>query len=165
MRAATPGRRLFILLLAAGLSGCGFRLAGTSSLPQELAQIQLLTSDFSEQQSEALRSRLQQAGAEVLPQPAAQAVQLRVRLKTLPDRRLVTSAGNGKIVDRVSRRLEYSLKKADGEMLVQNRSLLQQKDIVLDDNNLLSSTVERENVVKDLEAALFNQLLMQLKRL
>ena len=165
MRVITPGRRLFILLLAAGLGACGFRLAGSSSLPQELAQIQLLSGDLSEKQSEALRSRLRQAGAEISLQPAEQAVQLRVRLKILPDRRLVTSAGSGKIVDRVSRGLDYSLRKANGDMLVQNRSLLQQKDIVLDDNNLLSSTVERENVVEDLEAGLFDQLIRQLKRL
>ena len=52
-----------------------------------------------------------------------------------------------------------------GSQLAPPDSLLQQKDIVLDDDNLLSSTVERKNVVEDLEAALFDQLVRRLQRI
>ncbi|MCP4388631.1 MAG: hypothetical protein GY802_10070 [Gammaproteobacteria bacterium] len=158
-------RLLIIGLLGLVLSGCGFKLAGTTSLPPELSQIYLVTSDFSERQRKALSQRLSQAGAQVSSQPAAQAVQLSVSLKTLPDRRLVTSASNGKSVERLARSLDFSLKGADGNLLVPVKSLTQQKDIVLDDDNLLSSAVERSGVIEDLETALFNQLIFQLKRI
>lgn len=158
-------RLLITGLLGLALSGCGFKLAGTTSLPSELSQIYLVTSDFSERQRKALSQRLGQAGARVSSQPAAQAAQLRVSLKALPDRRLVTSASNGKIVERLARSLNFSLQGADGNPLMSAKTLSQQKDIVLDDDNLLSSAVERNSVIEDLEAALFNQLIHQLKRI
>lgn len=161
-----PKPRLLILfLLGLTLAGCGFRLAGTTSLAPELSQINLLTSGFNKQQRKTLRRQLVLAGAEVSAQQAATAVQLRVSLKELPDRRLVTSASNGKKIERLSRSLNFSLKDADGKQLAASRTLTQQKDIALDDDNLLSSGVERRSVVKDLEQALFNQLIHQLKRI
>lgn len=165
MRVKPLTRGLTALLLALALANCGFKLAKDIGLPPELARIQLLTTDFSDKQRRMLRARLQRAGAEVSMTPVAGAVQLRVRLKVLPQRRLVTGAGNGKNIERVSRGLQYSLKGADGNELAPPVSLLHQKDIVLDDDNLLSSTVERKNVVEEIEAALYNRLVQQLKRL
>jgi len=158
-------RLLITGLLGLALSGCGFKLAGTTNLPPELNQIYLVTSNFSEQQRDALSQRLTQAGSKVSRQSIAQAVRLSVSLKTLPDRRLVTSASNGKSVERLARSLNFSLKGADGNLLAPAKTLTQQKDIVLDDDNLLSSDVERRSVIEDLEAALFNQLIFQLKRI
>ncbi|UCH40785.1 MAG: hypothetical protein JSU67_03570 [Gammaproteobacteria bacterium] len=158
-------RRLAIVFLALALGSCGFRLAGTASLPPELSQIHLTTTEFNKRQRDVLLQRLRLAGAEIVAEANDQAVQLRVRLLTLPDRRLVTSASNGKIIERVTRGLEFSLKDADGKPLLPAKTLQRQKDIVLNDDNLLSSDVERKNVVEDLEAALFNQLIFQLQRL
>jgi len=158
-------RRLIVLLLGLTLSGCGFRLAGTSALPPALSRIHLVTVDFNQQQRNALSRRLRQAGAEVLAQPAGDAVELRVILRILPDRRVVTSASDGKAVERLARGLDYSLKDSDGNLLAPARSLNQQKDIELDQDNLLSSDQERRNVEKDLESALFNQLMRQLERI
>jgi len=165
MRGSAQSRVLIYLLLALALSACGFRLAGNTSLPQELARIHLITTDFSEPQRDALLARLRRAGAEVALEPLAQAMQLRVRLEVLPNRRLLTSASDGTTVERVARALEFSLKDMSGDNLVAGKTIRQQKDIVLDQDNLLSSTVERENVIQDMESALFNQLIHQLKRI
>ena len=158
-------RLLVFVFIGLTTSACGFKLAGTTSLPPQLGQIYLVASDFSERQRKALSQRLRQAGAQVSSQPAAQAVQLDVRLKVLPDSRLVTSASNGKTVERLSRSLDFGLKGADGNPLAPAKTLTQQKDIVLDDDNLLSSAVEKRSVIEELEAALFNQLIFQLKRI
>jgi outer membrane lipopolysaccharide assembly protein LptE/RlpB len=83
----------------------------------------------------------------------------------LPDRRLVSSARNGKTVERLARSLDFSLRAADGEMLVPTRTLVQQNDIVLDDDNLLASSKEKASVLEDLHQALFEQLIRQLKRI
>ena len=157
--------RLALLLLALALCACGFRLAGDRGLPPQLARIQLLTSGFDERQRDALRARLREAGAEVSLLPMPDAAQLRTRLEILPNRRMATSASNGRIIERVSRGLEFSIKGADGLPLAPARSLLEQKDVALDDDNLLSSDVELQRVVADLESALFEQLLRQLERL
>lgn len=165
MRLAGFNCRLALLLLAILLGGCGFRLAGEDGLPPQLARIQLLTSGFDQRQRDALRERLREAGAEVSLLPMPDAAQLRASLEILPSRRMATSASNGRIIERVSRGLEFSVKGADGLPLVTARSLLEQKDIALDDDNLLSSDVERQRVIAELEAALYQQLLRQLRRL
>ena len=165
MRVVCLTRRLALLLLGLALAGCGFKLAGTTSLPPELSRIHLVTSDFSKRQDKALRERLRLAGAEVIAQADEQAAQLRVRLRVLPDRRLVTSASDGTIIERVARGLEFSLMGADGKPLLPAKTLQREKDIVLSDDNLLSSNVERKNVVEELELALFDQLIFQLQRL
>lgn len=165
MPALPKTRRLIVLLLGLTLLGCGFRLAGTSVLPPALSRIHLVAIDFSERQRDALSRRLQQAGAEVVAQPDADAVELRVILRILPARRVVTSASDGKAVERLARGLDYSLKDSDGNLLAPARTLNQQKDVLFDQDNLLSSDEERRNVVKDLESALFNQLMRQLERI
>jgi outer membrane lipopolysaccharide assembly protein LptE/RlpB len=149
--------------LIAVLGGCGFRLAGTSSLPEDLNRIYLVTSEFDPQQQAELRGRLQRAGADVSLQPAADRVKLSVRLRSVPDQRVVTSAGNGQTVKRVVRQLDYSLRDANGQLLAPERKLTQQTDLRFDDDNLLSSSQERDAVVEELEKSLYEQLIRQLQ--
>ena len=165
MTAKPKTRRLIVILLGLALSGCGFRLAGTSALPPALSRIHLVTIDFNQRQRDSLSRRLQQAGAEVIAQPAGDAVELRVILRVLPSRRVVTSASDGKAVERLARGLDYSLKDNDGNLLAPAKTLQQQKDVLFDQDNLLSSDEERRNVARDLESALFNQLMRQLERI
>ena len=154
-----------LLTCALLLSSCGFRLAGTSELPEQIGRMQLTATDFSKTQEKALRRTLNRAGAELVDQADATAVQLVVRLEAPPDQQLVTSASSGEIVKRVSRGLNFSVKAAGGNTLVAPRSLRQQKDVVLDDNNLASSEREKKAVERDLEQALYDQLVRQLSRI
>ena len=161
----TAIRFVIVLVVTAGLAACGFRLAGTTNLPQQLSSIYLQTSGFDKQQQDAMRLQLTRAGAELKNQDDPDAVKLTVSLKVLPDRRLVSSARDGKTVDRLARSLDFSLRAADGEMLVPTKTLVQQNDIVLDDDNLLASSKEKASVLEDLQQALFEQLIRQLKRI
>ena len=158
-------RQLMVIALSIGLVACGFRLAGTADLPEELSTIHLVTSNLSKQQQDEIRGRLTRAGATVVDQATADAVLLTVSFKVLPDRRLVSGGSSGKIVERVARSLDFSLKSSTGEVIAPVKTLLQQKDIELDENNLLASNREKENVIKDLEKALFKQLINQLQRI
>ena len=165
MPALPKTRCQILLLLGLALSGCGFRLAGTITLPPALSRIHLVTIDFNQQQRDALSRRLQRAGAEVVAQPDADAVELRVILRILPARRVVTSASDGKAVERLARGLDYSLKDSDGNLLAPARTLSQQKDVLFDQDNLLSAEPDSRYVFKDLESALFNLLMRQLDRI
>ncbi|MBT8436958.1 MAG: hypothetical protein KJP11_06275 [Gammaproteobacteria bacterium] len=161
----TVFRFVIVLVISAVVAACGFRLAGTSNLPQALSSITLLTSGFDRQQQDALRLQLTRAGAELENPDDPDTVQLTVSLKALPDRRLVSSARDGKTVERLARSLDFSLRAADGEMLIPTRTLVQQNDIVLDDDNLLASRKEKASVLEDLQQDLFEQLIRQLKRI
>jgi LPS-assembly lipoprotein len=153
---------LLVLLIGFCLSACGFRLAGTAELPPQLRSIYLVTSDFSESQRSRLRRSLNNAGAQLVEQLESQAVQLNVSLEVMPDRQLATSARTGSIVKRISRSLSFNVKAADGKILLEAQTLNQQKDAFLDNDNLLSSDREKESVTRDLEQALFDQLIRQL---
>ena len=155
--------RCLLWLLIAALGGCGFRLAVTAPLPTELSRIYLVTSGFDPHQQEALRARLQRAGADVGLQPAADRVKLSVRLSAVADQRVVTSAGNGQTVTRVVRQLDYSVRGSDGRLLAPERRLTQQSELRFDDDNLLSSSQARDAEVEDLEKSLFEQLIRQLQ--
>ncbi|MCP4979486.1 MAG: hypothetical protein GY935_03205 [Gammaproteobacteria bacterium] len=158
-------RFLILLVAVIGLSACGFKLAGNASLPRELSTMHLSMNGLTEKQQTALRQRLTRAGVQFVNRDDAGAVSLTVSYKVLPNRRLVSSASNGKSVDRLARSLEFVLKSADGVLIVPKKTLLQQKDIQLDDDNLLASDREKEKVIEDLEQSLFNQLVRQLIRI
>jgi len=158
-------RHLMVIVISIGLVACGFRLAGTAELPEELSTIHLVTRNLSKQQQDEIRGRLTRAGATVVDQATADAVLLAVSFKVLPDRRLASGGSSGKIVDRVSRSLNFSLKSPDGEVIAPAKTLLQQKNIELDEDKLLASNREKENVIKELEENLFKQLINQLQRI
>ena len=164
MRRTSPYISPFVLLLslALSLSACGFRLAGTADLPQQLSSIYLSDNGFNDSQRKTLQRRLTQAGATLVEQADAGAVKLNVNLKVLPDRQMATGASTGASVKRITRQLDFSVKSAEGKTLVPMRTLTQQKDVSLDDDNLLSSDREKEAVARELEKALFDQLIRQL---
>ena len=162
--ASAPVKILTLAALAAlALSACGFRLAGTNSLPPELGKVQLQAGDLDKRQRAELYQRLTQAGVEVRDQPFTDAVRLSVSIEAPPDRRVVASSSR-KTVKRVTRQLKYSLFDSSGKLLAQ-KTLTQQGDVTVDDDNLLSSGGEKEAVVEDLERSLFDRLLQQLARI
>ena len=151
--------------MAALLAGCGYRLAGTAELPAQLETIHLVTKNFSELQTRALRRKLIDSGAQVVEQAGANAATLTVTLNAEPDRQLVSSASSGTTVNRLVRTLDYALSDASGEELLAPGTLRQQVDIELDDDNLLASNQEREAAVLQLEQGLYQQLVRQLTRI
>ncbi len=161
-----PAYRVWLLLvLALGLAGCGFRLAGGVTLPAALENIELETSGFNRRERSLLADRLRRAGSRVAETPDSKSHRLSVRLLQVDDRRLVTSASTGRNVVRLERSLVFSLRDATGEILVADTTLVQQKDFRIDDDNLLASTQDRDNALADLERGLFDQLIRRLARI
>ena len=156
-------RYLSGLLLVIALQGCGFKLAGTGQLPESLSKLHLVTSDFSDQQRDRLSSVLQRAGVKLTNTIEARAT-LSVKLIPLPQRTVVSSASSGITIVRLARQLDFSLKPADDSQSVR-RTLVQQKNFELDDDNLLSSDQQKTDVIRDLEQSLFNQLVFQMQRI
>jgi outer membrane lipopolysaccharide assembly protein LptE/RlpB len=159
-------QRLAIMLLSLSLFGCGFKLAGdTTSLPESLGSIYLVMNNFSDRQRVNLLNTFDHAGAEIVSHPGDGSVTLSVSINTVPDRILVVSANSGKTVVRIARQLGFNLKSASGEVLVEQKTLVQQRDIELNSDTLLSSKSEKASVAEDLEKALFNLMIHQLKRI
>lgn len=165
MPAHAINRWFVIVLLGTSLTACGFRLAGSGSLPQSLSSIRLQTVNFNDQQRGALVKSLKRAGARVGGDSNDTAALLNISIKVIPERTLASSANSGGTLVQIARELSYSLKSASGDVLMKRQVLLRRKDIQLDSDRLLSSVAEQESAAQNLEQALFDQLIQQLKSL
>jgi LPS-assembly lipoprotein len=158
-------RAAILILLGISVTACGFRLAGTVELPSQLQSIYLVTSNFSEAQSRALRRSLTAAGATLVEQADSEAARLVVSLNALSDQQLVSSATAGSTVNRLSRSLDFNVQSAEGKVLAAAQTLRQQQNVELDDANLLASNREKENAIIQLEQSLYQQLIRKLTRI
>ena len=163
--ASTGRRALLLTALGLGLGGCGFRLAEGVSLPPELESLRLVTTGFDRRQRDDLIGYLRRAGSRVEQGTAADAYELRLRLRTHPDRRVVSGASTGSSVVRLERSLVFSLRDPAGAVRVADTELVQQTEFRIDDDNLLASDQDRQNALDDLEQQLFEQLLRRLTRI
>ena len=147
------------------LQASRFQLRGLASLPDHLSNLRLLTDSLSANQQLTLNQHLQKAGATLNHDEAENVVTLRVSIKSLPERKLADSAGSGQNIVRLSRRLSFSLIEASGNRLATNKVIEQQLDLELDEDNLLGAEGERQQALDNLDTALFNSLMIQLRRL
>ncbi len=166
----THSGRIILLALVVALSACGFKLAGRASLPESMRSIILVESEMTSAQRTMLSERLQQVGGRIVSTTDvsttnASAARLHVSFRELPDLRLFSSAESGRTVERITRLLDFNLKAVGGNQLIAPKTLTQQRDITLDDDNLHASSRERQSAIEDLEVALVNQLIQQLRRL
>ena len=122
-------RSIVIVLLVTSLTACGFSLRGSTYLPSPLISMQLLADDLNSRQKNELRQQLIQAGANLIDNPAGDAISLKVAIKVLPERNLADTAGSGKAIIRLFRELSYSLSTATGELLIDQKTILRQLDI------------------------------------
>jgi outer membrane lipopolysaccharide assembly protein LptE/RlpB len=155
---------IIIALLVVTFSGCGFRLAGSTNLPPQLVSLQLLTDDLTNSQIALLSQRLKQAGAN-LKENQDQATRLKVGIESRPERKLVDTAGSGKTIIRLFRQLAYSLTTAEGDYLVEQKTILRQIDVERDSDDIEGLEYEKQSAAESLDRALIEQMIFQLKHL
>jgi len=160
-------RRLWLILpcMLIVLQACGFQLRGLGSLPEHLSNMRLLADNLSSSQQRTLGQRLQRSGVTLRFDDESNPVTLRVAIKSLPERKVADSAGSGQSIVRLSRQLTFTVTDAAGERLADNKIIEQKIDLELDDANLLGTEGEKQKALDNLDAALFNSLMIQLRRL
>ena len=158
-------RWLLLLGLLGSLQACGFQLRGFADLPDHLSQLRLITNNLTPTQQRELSRQLERAGASLHHDDESEAVILSLSLKSLGERKVVDSVGSDQTIVRLSRQLQFSLTEASGNRLVDNKTLVQSRNLELDDNNLLGTEGERQLTRENLDKALFNSLMIQLRRL
>jgi LPS-assembly lipoprotein len=155
-------RSIVIILLAAGLTACGFHLRGSTSLPPLLISMQLLAEDMDSRQKTELERQLIQAGASLKDVQDGSAVHLTVAIKVLPDRSVANSGAQGRTIIRIFRQLIYSLNAATGELLVEQTTIMRQHDIWFDSNELAAMEYEKQSAELLLDRELIRELILQL---
>jgi LPS-assembly lipoprotein len=154
-----------ILALAGLLTACGFQLRGVSNLPTSLTQLRLIDDGLNANQIRQLSDMLVKAGAKLQNSDVNDPVQLKVKISGLTERNLADSAGTGKTIVQISKRLSYSLNKLTDVTPSQMKVIDRQINIEQDSNNLLGTGSEKKAAERTLEQSLFSQLIFQLKRL
>jgi LPS-assembly lipoprotein len=154
-----------ILVLAGLLTACGFQLRGVSNLPTSLTQLRLIDDGLNANQIRQLSDMLVKAGAKLQNSDVNDPVQLKVKISRLTERNLADSAGTGKTIVQISKRLSYSLNKLTDVTPSQMKVIDRQINIEQDSNNLLGTGSEKKAAERTLEQSLFSQLIFQLKRL
>jgi LPS-assembly lipoprotein len=154
-----------ILALAGLLTACGFQLRGVSNLPTSLTQLRLIDDGLNTNQIRQLSDMLVKAGAKLQNSDVNDPVQLKVKISRLTERNLADSAGTGKTIVQISKRLSYSLNKLADVTPSQMKVIDRQINIEQDSNNLLGTGSEKKAAERTLEQSLFSQLIFQLKRL
>lgn len=154
-----------ILTLIGFVSACGFQLRGVSNLPEGLTQLRLIDGGLNADQIRQLSNMLVKAGAKLQSSDVNEPVQLKVGITSLPERNLADSAGTGKTIVQITKRLNYTVKQPTDVAPMQTKVIERQINIEQDSNNLLGTGSEKESAESTLEQTLFNQLIFQLKRL
>jgi LPS-assembly lipoprotein len=172
MRAADDsslGMKLYqfiaLFTLVGLMTACGFQLRGVSNLPAELIQLRLIDDGLNAGQIRQLSDMLVNAGAKLQSSDVNDSVQLKVKITRLAERNLADSAGTGKTIIQISKRLSYSVKKPADVTPLQIKVIERQINIEQDSNNFLGTGSEKETAERTLEQALFSQFIFQLKRL
>ena len=158
-------RWLILLCVLVNLQACGFQLRGLASLPDHLSDLRVVANNLSTTQQRELNGQLERAGATLHHNDESEPVILSLSLKSLAERNVVDSAGSDQTIIRLSRQLQFSITEASGNRLVDNKTLVQSQNLELDDNNLLGTKGERQRTRENLDKALFNSLMIQLRRL
>ncbi len=156
--------RLILLGLVAIIQACGFQLRGFASLPDHISHLYLEVDDLTTSQKQHLIQQLKHSGATLYFNADSNVARLRVSLKSLPEHNLVDSAGSGHTIVRLSRQLNYSLTDSSGDRLADNEALVSKLDLELNDNNLLGTEGEKQASLENIDSALFNSLMIQLRR-
>ncbi len=155
-------RHLFIASLIFSLFGCGFQLKGESRLPDNLQQINLSLSE-DDDFNNSLIKQLKSSGAFIVQ--SKQAAFLSVRLDKLPELIVAQSSSTGLQIERLKINVEYSVRDAQGQWLVQQKTIVQSRDFEADSNQLLAKNNEKIKLYTQMKQNLARMMIYQLQLL
>lgn len=159
-------RRALLLLLAAGVSACGFQLRGGRPLPDVLRSV------FIEVNQEyrtleppivaSLRSALRARGAEV--QRKARDAEARLVIERLDEHRQVISVGSdGKAIEyELTTTIQYTVK-ADGRTVLPHQSLSLSRDYSFNADAVLAKEAEELKLREAMQAELAELMMLRLE--
>lgn len=161
LRQAGAANRCFavLLVLAAGLGGCGFQLAGSGSLPPAMARTFVETSEPNSDFLGSLREALRLRGLEIVAEPADAGARLIISEDSTGQRVLSVSARNIPREYEIFYTVTFSLA-ADGAALIEPVSLVARRSYTFDETQVLAK--DREERI--LRRALADDLARQVVR-
>jgi len=152
-----------ICLLSMTLTACGFKLRGAIELPAELQKIYIAGS----KNSDLVRDleEMLAYSAEVVTQRSNANAVLTIH-KEESENRTLSVDSRGKVRESEMRySVIYSLAIVDGEVLLDNESLLLARDFIDDENDVIGRTNESVVIARDLKRDAAQQILRRVQAL
>ena len=145
------------MILAAGLTACGFRLQGVGGYPEAMSKTYISTNDRYTPFFLKLRDSLEKGGIAVVDSPIDASAVIRIE-QDESDTRVLTISGRKvpREID-VRYRVRYSVT-IDGTQAIPSRGLSRRQDITFDPDTVLGKKREENNVRDALAASLVQQV-------
>ncbi len=142
---------LFLAVLSALTSGCGFQLRGELELPSAMDAVMLQGIDRYSEQGQDIVVSLVAVGSRVTQDPVDATSVLRITHRSMERRVLsVDAAGKANEYELIYR-LSFLLEDKTGEILVPTQTILQVRDYIFDLDNVLGKSEEEALLRRQLE--------------
>jgi len=156
-------RLIFLCGLCASMVSCGFKLRSAVELPADLQKIFIVGSVSSELVRD-LKNSLQYSATIVKQQADADAILSIVQEEST--NRTLSVDSNGRIREaELQYSVTYNVKKANGDTVIDNDTLLLARDYINDENDVIGRTNESNIITRDLKRDAAQQILRRLHAL
>ena len=153
---------LSALLVLPLLSGCGFQLRGSASLPPEMATTWLKVQDRNSPFVRELELLLRANGVTLAEGPGAAVAELKIRRERIT-RRALSIAGDARVREfELVFELEFELQAPGGELLLRPESLRLDRDFQFDEQEILGAANEEELLRDELRRSMAQMLIRRL---
>ena len=150
-----------LILGALLLAGCGFQMRGAATLPPEMAQTYIETTDRHSVFYRKLRDGLRQAGVDVVDSPLDATAMLRIASDETGQRVLSVSARNVPTEFEVFYTVAYDVM-SEEKVLLPSRTQSLTRDYIWDETRVLGKEREAEMLREALADDLVRVILIQL---
>jgi LPS-assembly lipoprotein len=150
-----------LILGALLLAGCGFQMRGVATLPPEMAQTYIETTDRHSVFYRKLRDGLRQAGVDVVDSPIDATAMLRIASDETGQRVLSVSARNVPTEFEVFYAVAYDVM-SEEKVLLPSRTQSLTRDYIWDETRVLGKEREAEMLREALADDLVRVILIQL---
>jgi len=151
---------LLLLLLAFGLSACGFQLRGTYNLPWETLHVGL--PENSELYFQIKRGIEAGTLTKIVPD-AKQASASLVILRNEQNKSILSLSGKGLVREfQLTRIFMYRVQDASGKELLPASQIILQRDMTFDDERIFAKEAEEVMIWREMQQDLVQQLLRRL---
>lgn len=156
--------RVVLVLLAAMVAGCGFRLREEVALPEALARVRIDSPDPYGALERDLAAALERAGADVVEDPAGVAV-LRIPVDAMATEPLSVSEAARVQEYLVRYRVELEAVDAENAVLLPLAPIELTRDYSFDETQALGAAAEEELLRKELRREMVQQVLRRIERI
>lgn len=145
--------------------GCGFKLRGNITIPQEIKTVAIVPNNPNEELQRNLRRTLKNKKVVIVAPETKNTTQIHISEPTFSEQVLAVSNTNN-LPERLKLQISfsYSILDKNKKLIKANTNIVSSKNFSIDPNNLLSADSEREVIKKELYKEAIAKLMRQINK-